>query len=61
MDVFDHKPEEVLVPFEDEVPQVPLEEKLCPVEQRTRWLHCGKGIIRMRTKKDGRTIGRNST
>ena len=32
VDVLHHEPEHVLVPLEDEVPQVPLEEVLCTVE-----------------------------
>ena len=39
VDVLHHEPEHVLVPFEDEVPQVPLEEVLCTVEECSGGLH----------------------
>ena len=39
VDVLHHEPEHVLVPLEDEVPQVPLEEVLCTVEECSGGLH----------------------
>ena len=38
VDVLHHETKQVLVPLEDEVPQVALEEILCPVEEGARGL-----------------------
>ena len=40
VDVLHHEPEQVLVPLEDEVPQVSLEEVLRTVEEGSRGLYC---------------------
>ena len=44
VDVLHHEPEHVLVPLEDEVPQVPLEEVLCPIEEGSRRLNWGHKV-----------------
>ena len=42
--VLDHEPEQVLVPLKDKVPQVPLEEVLCPIEEGSRRLNWGHKV-----------------
>jgi len=43
--VLDHKPEQVVIPLEDKVPQVSLEEVFRPVEQRPRGLNRDRGDL----------------
>ena len=43
VDVLHHKPEEVVVPLEDEVPEVSFEEMFCSVEQSPTGLHWDRG------------------
>lgn len=43
--VLDHKPEQVVIPLEDKVPQVSLEEVFRPVEQRPRGLDRDRGNL----------------
>ena len=43
VDVLHHKPEQVVVPLEDEVPEVSFEEMFCSVEESPTGLHWDRG------------------